>query len=347
MIEAILQEISLRKIYLQNQTVETIYFGGGTPSVLEAAEIERILNHITGIFSVSSDAEITLEANPDDLNSKKVKELRNTPINRFSIGTQSFFDEDLIWMNRPHNAIEAETSIKRVQDAGFENITLDLIYGFPLLTNQKWVSNIIIALQLDVPHISSYSITVEPKTALASFIKRGKQAIMSDAQSADQFVILMEKLEDAGFEHYEISNFAKPGRYSKHNSNYWNGIPYLGVGPSAHSFNGETRQWNVADNGRYIESLSNAQVPAEIEELTLTDRVNEYIMTSLRTMWGMDLNKIKNDFGPDYKSEIEKSLIPFIANNSITQKENSVVLTRHGKLFADHIAGELFLEEGS
>lgn len=340
---ALLTEISLQREYLAGKTVNTIYFGGGTPSVLDASEIAALLDQITKFHTVASDAEITIEANPDDLNPQKVKELKQTAINRFSIGVQSFFEEDLRWMNRAHNSREAESAIKRVQDAGFDNITIDLIYGYPLLTDDKWHSNINKAIDFEVPHISSYGITVEPKTALASFIRKGKQQPIADEQGAAQFIILMQLLRDAGFEHYEISNFAKPGKYSKHNSNYWRSETYLGIGPSAHSFNGETRQWNVANNSKYAESLNRQQIPAETEFLTTANRVNEYIMTSLRTMWGMDLAKIKADFGSEFSEQITQELNEALDKEWVKLDSNIVTLTQNGKLFADQIAGDLFV----
>ncbi|WP_395804477.1 radical SAM family heme chaperone HemW [Daejeonella sp.] len=343
MLKALRQELLLRKSYLNNQSIDTIYFGGGTPSLLSANELQILLGEIVDQFDVTSNAEITIEANPDDLNPQRVKELRQTLINRFSIGIQSFFEEDLRWMNRAHTATEAQSSIKRVQDAGFENITADLIYGYPLLTNPKWEHNIQELIQLNIPHISSYSMTVEPATALSSFIKKGEQKAMDEGQSAAQFLILMEQLKEAGFDHYEISNFAKPGSHSKHNSNYWEGISYLGIGPSAHSFNGKSRQWNISNNTKYIDQIEKGKIPAEIEELTLENRINEYIMTSLRTSKGMDLNKIKDQFGSDYANEIKNNLDVFSEKNWILIKDQRIILTTDGKLFADHIASELFI----
>jgi len=343
MLKALRHELFLRKNYLGNQAIETIYFGGGTPSLLSANELQVLLGEIVDQFDVSSNAEITIEANPDDLNPQRVKELRQTLINRFSIGIQSFFEEDLRWMNRAHSAIEAQSSIKRVQDAGFENITADLIYGYPLLSNPKWEHNIQELIQLHIPHISSYAMTVEPATALSTFIKKGEQKAMDEGQSAAQFLILMEQLKEAGFEHYEISNFAKPGSYSKHNSNYWEGVSYLGIGPSAHSFNGESRQWNISNNAKYIDQIQHGKIPSEIEVLTKENRINEYIMTSLRTSKGMDLNKIKDQFGSDYANEIKNNLEPLAEKNWILMNEQIITLTSGGKLFADHIASELFI----
>jgi oxygen-independent coproporphyrinogen-3 oxidase len=343
MLKALKQEILIRKNYLGDQKIETIYLGGGTPSLLSANELQVILGEIVNQFNVSSSAEITIEANPDDLNPQKVKELKQTIINRFSIGIQSFFEEDLRWMNRAHSASEAQSSIKRVQDAGFENITADLIYGYPLLTNPKWEHNIQELIQLNIPHISSYSMTVEPATALSSFIKKGEQKAMDEGQSAAQFLILMERLNEADFEHYEISNFAKAGSHSKHNSNYWEGISYLGIGPSAHSFNGESRQWNISNNSKYIDHIQHGKIPAEIELLTLENRINEYIMTSLRTSKGMDLNKITNQFGSDFTNQIRQNLDTIIEKNWILIQNQQITLTVNGKLFADHIASELFI----
>src|ERR1700712_1599535 len=287
LLRALVEEIRLRKDFLGGETVETIYFGGGTPSLLSGEELSLLINIITDIHTVSSDAEITIEANPDDLDQQKLKSLRQTPVNRFSIGIQSFFDDDLAWMNRVHRAREAEASVKRAQDAGFENITVDLIYGYPLLTEQKWKHNLDKAFELQVPHVSAYSMTVEPRTALASFIKKKKQAPMNDEQSSEQFIELMNAMEAHGFEHYEISNFCKPGHYSRHNTNYWRGIKYLGIGPSAHSYDGEKRQWNIANNAKYMQAIEKKTIPAEIEVLTEENRLNEYIMTSLRTQWGL------------------------------------------------------------
>jgi oxygen-independent coproporphyrinogen-3 oxidase len=343
MLQALSQEIDLRKNYLAGETIETIYFGGGTPSLLSADEIQILIGAITDLYEVSPQAEITLEANPDDLNPQKVREFRQTLINRFSIGIQSFFEEDLKWMNRAHTAREAQGSIKRVQDAGFENITADLIYGFPLLSKPKWEHNIQQLIELDIPHISSYSMTVEPATALSSFIKKGEQKPMDEGQSTAQFLILMEQLTEAGFEHYEISNFAKPGLYSKHNSNYWEGVSYLGIGPSAHSFNGESRQWNVSNNSKYIDQIQLKKIPAEMEVLSTENRINEYIMTSLRTSKGMSLQKITEHFGSDYSKEVRNGLEPFADKNWINLNDQIVTLTTDGKLFADHIASELFI----
>lgn len=339
--QALVKEISLQKNYLEGETIETIYFGGGTPSLLSADEISLLIDTISGLHTVSANAEITLEANPDDLDKAKLQALKQTDINRLSIGIQSFFDDDLQWMNRVHRANEAEASVKRAQDLGFENITVDLIYGYPLLSNDKWKHNLNKAFELDVPHVSSYSMTVEPKTALASFIKKKKQAAMDDQQSAGQFITLMDTMQTHDFEHYEISNFCKPGQYSRHNSNYWKGVKYLGIGPSAHSYNGETRQWNIANNSAYIQAFETNNIPAEMELLTETDRLNEYIMTSLRTMWGLDLNKL-NSIAAASVNQLNTAARGFFDSGWIEKNNDIIYLTRAGKLYADHIASELF-----
>lgn len=341
LLQAMLKELELQKTYLAGETIETIYFGGGTPSLLSAAEISCLLDAITRLHTVAANAEITLEANPDDLDRRKVSDLRQTAVNRFSIGIQSFFDDDLLWMNRAHQASEAEASVMRAQDAGFENITVDLIYGYPLLTDTKWKHNIEKVFGLDVPHVSAYSMTVEPQTALAFFISKKKQPPMNEQQSAAQFSYLIDAMEKQGFEQYEISNFCKPGHYSRHNSNYWKGVKYLGVGPSAHSFNSETRQWNVANNAKYIQSLALGTIPAETEVLTEQDRLNEYIMTSLRTMWGLDLNKL-NLIAAGAADELLPRAAEFFEREWVSRKERTLYLTPQGKLYADHIASELF-----
>lgn len=341
LLQALLDEIRLQKDYLDGETIETIYLGGGTPSLLTAEEINRITGAISGVHTVAGGAEITLEANPDDLGREKLNTLKQTDISRLSIGIQSFFDEDLKWMNRAHRAEEAESAIKRAQDTGFENITCDLIYGYPLLTDEKWKQNIDNLINFEIPHVSAYSMTVEPRTALASFIKNKKQPPMDEQQSAAQFMLLMERMQQNGFEHYEISNFCKPGHYSRHNSNYWKGVKYLGIGPSAHSYNGETRQWNVASNMKYLSALEKGEIPAEIEVLTEANRLNEYVMTSLRTAWGLSLKKI-DEIAAGSAAELMRAAGSFIEREWIIQKDDTLLLTPAGKLYADHIASELF-----
>ncbi|MFD0939855.1 radical SAM family heme chaperone HemW [Pedobacter boryungensis] len=341
MTAAICTEIRLKKNRITEQ-IETIYFGGGTPSVLSAASFQKIFDTLTECFSISSDAEITIEANPDDLDAKKIGELRQLPINRFSIGIQSFFNEDLVWMNRAHSADEAINCIKRSQDAGFENLSIDLIYGYPLLTDEKLLTNIQTILSLKTPHISAYSLTVEARTALANSIQRGKQTPINDEQSAAQFLCLTKQLTDHNFEHYEISNYSLPGKYAVHNTNYWKGVSYLGIGPSAHGFDGQNRYINVANNAKYLSALSSQKLAEEIEELTQVDRFNEYIMTSIRTMWGVDLQKITADFGKNYTDLTLRQIKPFIEKGQLAVNNSIINLTHDGKLFADGIASELF-----
>lgn len=345
MVEALVREIRLRRDYLSGELIQTIYLGGGTPSVLSAAELGKLIGEITDTYEVSANAEITIETNPDDLDAQKVKELRQIPVNRFSIGIQSFFDEDLAWMNRAHSGSEALSSIKRIQDAGFENITSDLIYGYPLLSDEKWLSNIRQLIDLDIPHISSYSMTVEPATALASFISKGRQKPMDENQSAAQFEILMDELGQAGFEHYEISNFSLPGMHSRHNSNYWEGVNYAGIGPSAHSFNGDTRQWNIANNSKYMSTIEAGQLPSETERLTSLNKINEYIMTALRTSKGLNRALFEQRFEFSFQEVIMNNLEPFLEKEWLTITDQHVTLTRAGKLYADHIASELFIDE--
>jgi putative oxygen-independent coproporphyrinogen III oxidase len=345
MINALLQEIELRAPYLEEKKIESIYFGGGTPSLLEGDEIAQIIDTIAKHFDIANNAEITLEANPDDLNQAKVKSLRNTPINRFSIGIQSFFEEDLKWMNRAHNQQEATASIMRVQDAGFENITCDLIYGFPLLTDEKWRHNMQQLIDFAIPHISSYSMTVESKTALDHFIKKGISPAIDSDQAADQMNLLINTLKTAGYEQYEISNFAKNKQYARHNTNYWKGTHYLGIGPSAHSFNGTARSWNISNNAKYISSIHSNQLPLEVEQLSTLDQINECIMTSLRTMWGLDLTELEYRFGQSVKNSILADAASFIAEKNLVLDDNKLCLTDTGKLMADHIMSELFIVE--
>lgn len=342
MINAILKEVELSKDYLRNGTIETIYFGGGTPSLLDSDDIKRIIDQLSRFHSIQSDAEVTLEANPDDLSRHKVEELRKTDISRFSIGIQSFFDEDLLYMNRAHNSNDAHASVKRVQDAGFENITIDLIYGTPTMDDNRWKSNINTTIEMQIPHISCYNLTVEPKTALDSFIRKGKLKQVDEEQSAGQFEILMRKMIDNGFDHYEISNFAKPGYYSRHNSNYWKGIPYLGIGPSAHSYDGTVRRSNIANNAAYIKAIENDQIPFDVENLSADQKYNEYILISMRTIWGTDLLEIQK-MGTNYVLHFESKIQQMLERELVCKHEWIFTLTDKGKLMADYIAMEVFI----
>ncbi|MHA4843799.1 radical SAM family heme chaperone HemW [Flavitalea antarctica] len=342
-IQAILREIELRKDYLQGEQVNTIYFGGGTPSLLEQYELDRIFNEIHKHHKVSDEAEITFEANPDDVAPGKPAAWKAAGINRLSMGVQSFYEEDLQWMNRAHNASQALDSVKLVQDAGFTNLTIDLIYGSPGLSDEKWASNVREAIDLQIPHLSCYALTVEPETALDKMISKRKSEPVSSDDQARQFLLLMDWLDNAGYEHYEISNFAKPGMYSRHNSNYWSGATYLGLGPSAHSYNGNTRQWNVANNARYIKALGLNELPFEMEDLTLSDRQNEFVMVNLRKSDGINKDEFANLFGPDRLAELSRNLGKYIKTGKVQEMDSSYTLSREGKLFADGIAGDLFI----
>jgi oxygen-independent coproporphyrinogen-3 oxidase len=341
-VAAIIREIALQKDYLQDKKVNSVYFGGGTPSLLSVDDIQRIFFEITRFFDLSPNAEITLEANPDDLTSTKIKALRQTPINRFSIGVQSFHDSDLEYMNRAHNGGEALYCIKAAQDSGFENLTIDLIYGTPTMNDDLWKYNIQTAIGLDIPHISCYALTVEPQTALDHFIKKGRSKPIDEQQSARQFLQLIDSLTSSGFEHYEISNFAKPSFHAVHNSNYWKGVSYLGIGPSAHSFNGNTRQWNVAHNMKYLKAIKENNVPFEIEHLTPNDQYNEYVMTGLRTQWGVNTTKIEQ-WGNDFLDAFLEQAIPFLKEGVLIKNENNYRLSVEGRLRADGIASDLFV----
>lgn len=346
MLKAIHLELQSKIPYLEGQTIETIYLGGGTPSLLSQSEIMHLFDAINKSFPNQDLKEVTMEANPDDLDYKYIQSLANTPVSRFSLGVQSFLDEDLQYMNRAHNASQADYAIKVAQDAGFDNISIDLIYGTPGLTDQKWLQNVRTAVSLNIPHISSYALTVEPKTALAHAIEKGKAKPVNESQSAQQFELLMEKLIEAGYQHYEISNFALPDRYAVHNTNYWSGKHYAGVGPSAHSFNGHSRQWNIANNALYISGINqDKKPPFEIEELSKADQLNEYIMTSMRTMWGLDFNRVTTLFGSSATDTLLKKSKEYIYNQQATLTDNHLVLTSKGKLYADGIAGDLFFDD--
>ena len=343
MVGAIVRELELRCDYLTDKTTHTVYFGGGTPSLLSEAQLARILEAVHKIYKVHPDAEITLEANPDDLTLQKLKELKRSSVNRLSIGVQSFFDEDLLLMNRAHHAAMAEQCILDAAAAGFDNLTIDLIYGVPGLSHERWKRNLDKAFSLPVQHLSCYNLTVETKTALYKMVKEGKVADVNDEHSAQQFLMLMDLAEANGFEHYEISNFARPGFYSRHNTAYWQNKPFIGIGPSAHSYNGDTRQWNVSSNAAYIASISRGEVPATVENLTAENRYNEYIMTRLRTMWGVDADEIKTDHGESFLKDFILQIHPFIESGDVVRAGTIYTLSRSGKLIADRIASRLMV----
>ncbi|KAA5828229.1 radical SAM family heme chaperone HemW [Algibacter amylolyticus] len=341
LIQCLVQELKLRKNELESQNIETIYFGGGTPSLLSCNEFDFIIDAAYKYYNIVEHPEITLEANPDDLSESVIQELAKSRINRLSIGIQSFYESDLKLMNRAHNAKEA---LKCLEEATkhFDNISVDLIYGIPGLTNAAWIKNIETALAFNVPHISCYALTVEPKTALETFIKKGVIANVDDDLAQEQFNILVDTLEAEGFVNYELSNFGKPEYFSKNNSAYWLGKPYLGIGPSAHSFNGDQRSWNVSNNTKYIKSIQNNTLPNEIETLSKTDKFNEYIMTGLRTVWGVSLEKIENDFGETYKNYLLKQSEIYIQEHLLYIDGNKLLTTKKGKFLSDGIAANLF-----
>lgn len=342
MILALAKELELRKGEFKDEVVGTIYFGGGTPSVLETSEIAFLIDTVYKNYSVSETPEITLEANPDDLSEEKINQLSKSPINRLSIGIQSFFEEDLKLMNRAHNAKEAEACIQMV-NRHFDNISIDLIYGMPNMTNERWTENIEKALSFNVPHISSYALTVEPKTALARFVEKGLVKPVDDEVAQTHFNILNETLSEAGYECYEISNFGKPGYFSKNNSAYWQQKKYLGIGPSAHSFDGERRGWNINNNSKYIKAIEDGILPMEIEELSAKDKYNEYVMTGLRTIWGVSISRIASEYGEKYKEYLMSQAKKYIDEQLLYVDEDTLLATKKGKFLADGIAADLFM----
>ncbi len=347
LVYCLIKELVLRKNELQNEIIETIYFGGGTPSLLTASEIDQLLNAIYKNYNVIESPEITLEANPDDLSKEKIKELAKSPINRLSIGVQSFFEEDLKSMNRAHNSKEAKECLS-IATRHFDNITIDLIYGVPNMSTKRWKENLQIAFDFGVNHISSYALTVEPKTVLDSFVKNGKYPEPDETEAKEHFNILMEETSKNGFVHYEISNFGKPDYFSKHNTSYWLGKKYIGIGPSAHSFNNTHRSWNIANNANYIKNIQLGNLPNEVEKLTKEDQFNEYLMTGLRTIWGVSLTKIKEDFGDVFYKKLITNSQKFIDEKllliTVSKTGNEVLkTTKKGKFLADGLASDLFI----
>ncbi len=341
-IESICHEAELQKHYLQDKTIETIYFGGGTPSLIGKDLLSKIMDALRAHYTIAQDAEITLEANPDDISSQALEQWKKLGINRLSIGIQSFRDDDLRYLNRVHNASKAFECIELAKAAGFHDLTIDLIYGIPVLTDEAWLNNIDTALKFGIPHLSAYALTVEPKTALDLLIRKGKYAPVDEVQAARQFELLMQRLTERGYLHYEISNFCKPEHFARHNTAYWKGEPYLGLGPSAHSFNGNSRQWNVSGIAEYLKSIEAKNFPLELESLTLDQQYNEYVMTGLRTMWGCNAHEIKQKFGISYLNNFVSGIQKFILNGLVINNNNIYLLTNSGKLMADGIAADLF-----
>ncbi|QBZ97441.1 Oxygen-independent coproporphyrinogen-III oxidase-like protein YqeR [Flavobacterium sangjuense] len=342
MVLALAKEIALRKNEFKDEVVETIYFGGGTPSILEIADIRLLIDAVYQNYNLIENPEITVEANPDDLTETRITELSNNHINRLSIGIQSFFEDDLKLMNRAHNSEEAKKCLE-IATKYFENISIDLIYGVPNMSNIKWLQNIETALSFNVPHISSYALTVEPKTALHKFIKQGIIPQPDDEVAQEHFHLLVDKLEENGFIHYELSNFGKENYFSKNNSSYWLGKKYIGIGPSAHSYDGISRSWNISNNTQYLKSIAENQLPSETEALTKTDRYNEYVMTGLRTIWGISLDRIEREFGKSYLDYLNQQAAKYIEDHLLFVDENILRTTKNGKFLSDGIASDLFL----
>lgn len=342
-VKAIIQEIELRKDVFSNKFISSIYFGGGTPSLLSKEELNMIFEKLYKSFTIDADVEITLESNPDDLNFDKILQLKDTPINRLSIGVQSFRDEDLKYMNRAHTATEALNSIKVAQDMGFQNITIDLIYGTPGMSNEDWKYNLRKSFELNLPHISSYALTVEEKTPLYYQILKKNISPVDEQQSADQFKILMDEMLRCGYEQYEISNFCKDNSYSKHNSSYWKKDHYLGLGPSAHSYYGNSRLWNVSNNVKYINSLSASLLPLVNENLKTQDMYNEYVMTSLRTKWGCSLIQIEKNYPRVFLNYFKVQIKSHEMNGYVIKNKGVYRLSEKGKLIADRIISDLFV----
>ena len=351
MVLALAKEIKLRKSEFQNESVATIYFGGGTPSRLSIADLRFLIATIYEQYTIVEKPEITLEANPDDLSESYLLELKAIGVNRLSIGIQSFFEDDLKLMNRAHNSEEAKKCLE-IATRYFDNISLDLIYGIPDLSqngeqakqmsNERWLQNIETALSFGIPHISSYALTVEPKTALNKLIQTGKIASPNDEVAQEHFMILVETLEKNGFVHYELSNFGKENYFSKNNSAYWLGKKYIGIGPSAHSYDGISRSWNIANNALYLKAIQNDELPNEVEKLTLQDRYNEYIMTGLRTIWGVSLVRIEQEFGIDFLNYLKKQSQKFIDDGLLSITDDILKPTLKGKFLTDGIASDLF-----
>jgi oxygen-independent coproporphyrinogen-3 oxidase len=342
MVLALCKELEMRSRELKGAPVQTVYFGGGTPSVLEMSELDAIMETVFREYTVVDQPEITLEANPDDLSDKKIAELAQSPINRLSIGIQSFFDMDLKLMNRAHDSKEARASLEMALKY-FDNISIDLIYGVPGMTNDRWQQNIQAALSYNVPHISSYALTVEPRTALAKFVEKGIVAPVDDMVAHEHFKILVKLLEDSGFVGYELSNFGRPGYFSRNNTAYWQQKNYVGIGPSAHSYDGKQRGWNINNNPKYMKAIFTGQLPIELERLSITDRYNEYVMTGLRTIWGVSLDKVNSEFGSVYGANLQRQAQKFLDEHLLYWDRGALKATKKGLFLADGIAADLFM----
>ncbi|MEJ2583833.1 MAG: radical SAM family heme chaperone HemW [Robiginitalea sp.] len=344
--DAVLRAMDRELSYFASQgwqgPADTVYFGGGTPSLLTVGEMEHLVNEVVRLFGIAEGAEVTLEANPDDLDLQKLKALSESPVNRLSVGIQSFDAAELRWMNRAHTPQQALESLQGITRY-FDNFSLDLIYGIPGSDLDKWHSNLSRALEFKPPHISAYALTVEPKTALHSFVKRGLSPDVDEDSAQEQFLHMVQTLEGKGYDHYEISNFALPGFYSRNNSGYWQGKPYLGIGPAAHSYDGDKRWWNTAHNLRYVKAVEKGGFPGEVEELSTRDRYNEMVMTGLRTRWGVSLSKIREDFGSKYEAYLRRQAAPYLQEQLLFLDEDILYTARKGRFLADGIASDLFM----
>lgn len=350
LIDAVIHEMHLRQNSAAHTdkaktTINTLYIGGGTPSLLTEPLLRKLFQNIYSIFSLKEGSEITLEANPDDITPANLQLWKELGINRLSIGIQSFRDEDLHYLNRVHTAQKAIDCINQAMLAGFNDVTIDLIYGIPTLTDEQWINNLELFKSFGIPHLSAYSLTVEPHTALDVLIRKGSQKPVDEVQSTRQFLLLMDFMEKNSYLHYEISNFCLPGHFAKHNLSYWKSIDYLGFGPSAHSFNSTTRQWNVSSVTEYITSLEKDRVPFESETLTVTDKYNEFVMTRLRTMWGCNTDELHNLFGEKYMSYFIRQSEQYLHDKYMVLRDGNYILTTEGKLLADRISADLFFIE--
>lgn len=343
MLNCISLELSLRKEYLQNKQVKSIYFGGGTPSILEKDEINSIIEKVYGTYNISKNAEITLECNPDDLSRDKLIELKEAGINRLSIGIQSFNDKELKWMNRSHNAKQAKECLKIAQQVGFNNITIDLIYGLPKQCISNWEENLKELFKYNIQHFSAYALTIENRTLLKHLVNTNKIELLKEELIVEQFNLLINKSNEQSFIHYEISNFGKEGCFSKHNTAYWQNKHYLGIGPSAHSYNGKSRSWNISSNKKYIQKIKQGERFFEVEKLTENQKYNEYIFTALRTIWGVNSNQIEKKFRKKMLIHFLKEIEKWESEAFVQQADNIFTLTRKGQVFADKISSDLFI----
>jgi oxygen-independent coproporphyrinogen-3 oxidase len=343
LVKSIAKEIGQKRQYLSQEPIQSIYFGGGTPSMLTGKELYLIVNELYKNYKISSDCEISIESNPDDLNQEKLRLFKELVFNRLSIGIQSFSDYILPQLNRVHTAKDAIESIKRAQDIGFDNITIDLIYGIPGLTMDLWKEELMLFISLNINHLSAYFLTVEEKTTLAYLIKKNKYPQIDEKLGIDHFNYLCSFMRDHDFIHYEVSNFAKEGNYSRHNTNYWRSKPYLGIGPSAHSYNLYSRQWNVSNTSLYIQNIKDGKAYAEIEMLTKNDIFNELVMLGLRTIWGIDKNHLENMLGSDFRALLESKIVSSNYRNYIINETHFTKITDEGKKYADGIAADLFI----